>query len=173
MDALKGANLDFAVPVFGTLLADQVLSVASVDSHALGGDTAFVLVTGDLELFGHLFHAFGDVVDCYAGLDVGLLHHYRQVVGIGLHIFLRSLVLLTQFLPLSVLVAHAGDEEEADLADHLVSMVDYRVCLVQFDLFEEHVNFRAFILVSVVVLQAENRALLLDTALQFLHKCQE
>ena len=111
VDALKGANLDFAVPIFGTLLADQVLSVASVDSHSLGGDAAFVLVTGDLELFGHLFHAFGDVVDCYAGLDVGLLHDYRQVVGIGLHVFLRSLVLLTQFLPLSVLVAHSRNQE--------------------------------------------------------------
>jgi len=156
VNALKRAYLDFAVPVFGALLANQVFSIAAVDSQSLGRNAAFVLVACDLELFWHLLHPFGNIVHCDARFHVGLLHNHRQVVGIVLHIFLRSLILLTQFLPLPVLVAHARDQEQPDLADHLIGVVDDRVRLVFFDVrFEVAVNFGSLLFVRVIRFKAE------------------
>ena len=63
-DALKAPNFDIWVPVFASLLANQLLCIHPVDRHFLSRNPSLVLVASDLELLRYLTKTLRNVVDC-------------------------------------------------------------------------------------------------------------
>ena len=78
MDALKTANLDLGVPVFTSLLSNQLLGISSLDGDPLCGGSPFVFVAGNLELSGQFSDSLGDIMNGLHRVNVGLVQGNLQ-----------------------------------------------------------------------------------------------
>jgi hypothetical protein len=78
LNTFKGANFDFRVPVFAPLLPDQEFRVASQDRSSLSGDTTFVLIARNSDLFGHFAETTRQIVNNVHRLHIFFIDDHRQ-----------------------------------------------------------------------------------------------
>lgn len=80
----KASTLDFVVPVFATLLSDQLLRVRTLNSDPLCRRASFVFVASNLELFWDFADAFRHVVNSLHRIYIRLVQRNSQILWLGL-----------------------------------------------------------------------------------------
>ena len=149
MDALKTANLDLGVPVFASLLSDQLLCIRSLNRDPLCSGSSFVFITGNLELSGQFSDPLGDIMNCLHRVNVGLVQGNLQILGQSLIARLP----LSHFHLSAGVVGQGWFQEELNLA---TITFDDRVCLVKFDtFFKERVNLRTALFLGELFVKYE------------------
>jgi len=83
VNALKTSDLDLRVPVFASLLSDQLLSVGSHNSDPLRCRSSFVFVASNSELSWQFPDTLGHIVDGLHRVDVCLSQSYLEVLWLS------------------------------------------------------------------------------------------
>jgi len=87
-NALKTSTFNLRVPVFASLLPDQLLSIGPMNGHPLCCCASFVFVARNLELPRHLPDSFRDVVHSLHSVNVSLQHGNFEILGLSLVLWL-------------------------------------------------------------------------------------